>query len=113
MYNGIMPANAAMSDVDIASVLTYVRSSMSNTSGPVTVEEVAKIRKAAGPNPAPITAKDLIDPSKSEKASIITEPTELEGFKPAIHNTSGNTILYVLGAIALCGIPAIIGFLRN
>lgn len=113
MYNGIMPANAAMSDVDIASVLTYVRSSMSNTSGPVTVEEVAKIRKAAGPNPAPITAKDLIDPSKPEKASIITEPTELEGFKPAIHNTSGNTILYVLGAIALCGIPAIIGFLRN
>jgi len=113
LYNSLMPGNAAMSNEDIATVLTYVRSNMGNTAGPVSADEVAKIRDAAGENPTPITAKDLLDPYPKKKEKKLTGPTELEGFKKAKHNTSGNMILWVLGIIGVCTIPAIIGFLKN
>lgn len=64
-YNQVMPANATMSDEDIAAVLTYVRSNFGNTSGPVTPEEVKALRSEVG---KPIlTAADLIDPNKAEE----------------------------------------------
>lgn len=44
-YNSIMPAPApALSDQDVADVLTYVRSDWGNEAAPVTVEAVAAIR---------------------------------------------------------------------
>ena len=113
LYNSLMPGNAAMSNEDIATVLTYVRSNMGNTAGPVSADEVAKIRDAAGENPTPITAKDLLDPTVPSEVEPLTGPTELEGFKPAVHNTSGNMILWVLGIIGVCTLPAIISFLKN
>ena len=43
-YTGVMTPHNFLSDEDIAAVLTYVRGSFGNTSGPVTVEEVAAAR---------------------------------------------------------------------
>jgi nitrite reductase (NO-forming) len=43
-YNGMMPAwGQQLSNGDIASVLTYIRSSWGNTGGPVTEDDVAKV----------------------------------------------------------------------
>ena len=45
-YNNIMPAQeAVLTDDKIASVMTFVRASFGNTSGPVTAEVVAAARK--------------------------------------------------------------------
>jgi mono/diheme cytochrome c family protein len=45
-YSEIMPAHGSfMSDEQVAEVLTYVRGNFGNTSGPVTKEEVATVRK--------------------------------------------------------------------
>ncbi len=43
-YNGIMPPHNHLTNQQIADVLTYVRQNFSNNSGPVTPEEVAKLR---------------------------------------------------------------------
>jgi mono/diheme cytochrome c family protein len=62
-YNSVMPANAAMSDEEIAAVLTYVRSNFGNTSGPVTAEQVKALRSEVG-KPM-LKASDLVDPNKA------------------------------------------------
>jgi glucose/arabinose dehydrogenase/mono/diheme cytochrome c family protein len=47
-YNEIMPPHSSiMNDEQIAQVLTYVRSNFGNTSGAITAQEVAAVRKAA------------------------------------------------------------------
>lgn len=43
-YNNAMVPHNFLTDQQIADVLTYVRSSFGNTSGPVTPEEVAALR---------------------------------------------------------------------
>ncbi|MDX2286694.1 MAG: cytochrome c [Bacteroidia bacterium] len=43
-YNGVMVSHSFLKDDQIAAVLTYVRGSFGNTSGPVTAEEVAALR---------------------------------------------------------------------
>ena len=43
-YTGVMTPHNFLSDEDIAAVLTYVRGSFGNTSGPVTAAEVAAER---------------------------------------------------------------------
>lgn len=43
-YNQMMPSQAALSDAEIARVLTYVRSSFGNSAGEVKPEQVAAIR---------------------------------------------------------------------
>lgn len=43
-YNGIMPPHNHLTNNQIADVLTYIRQNFSNNSGPVTPEEVAKLR---------------------------------------------------------------------
>ncbi len=109
LYNGMMPANAAMSDQDIADVLTYVRSSMGNSASAVTPEMVKEHR---GPqNATVLTAKDLKDPSV--KKDSITEATELEGFKPAEGNGSPSVIFLALGIIGVCTLPAAAGLMKN
>jgi mono/diheme cytochrome c family protein len=45
-YNNVMPPQEAMlDDAKIAAVMTYVRASFGNTSGPVTADVVAAARK--------------------------------------------------------------------
>jgi len=45
-YNGAMPAwNDALTDAQIAGILSYIRSSWGNTAGPVTVDQVKVLRE--------------------------------------------------------------------
>lgn len=44
VYNGAMPAQAQLSDFEIASVTTYVRTNFGNADGMVTPEQVASVR---------------------------------------------------------------------
>ncbi len=44
VYNSIMPPQAHLSDKEIADVLTFVRGSFGNNSGPITPEQVQKVR---------------------------------------------------------------------
>lgn len=61
-YNNMMPANATMSDEDIAAVLTHIRSNFGNNSSAVTPEQVKALRSEVGK--PPLKAADLIDPNK-------------------------------------------------
>lgn len=115
LYNSVMPSNAAMTDKEIADVLTYIRSSMGNSAPAVTVDMVASHRDAAKANPAPIKAEDLLDPNVAPevKEKPLSGPTELEGYKPAEHNSSGSTIFWVVGIIGFCTLPALVGLAKN
>ncbi|MEQ9103884.1 MAG: cytochrome c [Rhodothermales bacterium] len=44
-YNNVMTPHAFLTDEQIANVLTYVRSSFGNDAGPVSVEQVARVRE--------------------------------------------------------------------
>ena len=50
---------AALSDSDLADVLTYIRSSWGNKAGEVTADDVKKIRAAIGGHPQPISGDQL------------------------------------------------------
>ena len=53
-FNGIMVPQTALTDEQIANVLTYVRNNWGNSGDAVTPAEVGKLRKEAGtppPNP--------------------------------------------------------------
>ena len=61
-YNSVMPAygtGVAMSDEEVASVLTYVRQAWGNGASAVTPEEVAKVRAAKRAATGPVTAEEL------------------------------------------------------
>ena len=73
-YNSAMPANAAMTDQQIADVLTYVRSNFGNKAEAVTPEQVKALRTEVG-KPM-LTAADLIDPNKKEEAKPADEKKE-------------------------------------
>lgn len=62
-YNSVMPPNATMTDDEVASVLTYIRSNFGNKADAVTAEMVKKYRSEVG-QPM-LTTKDLIDPAKA------------------------------------------------
>jgi mono/diheme cytochrome c family protein len=49
----------ALSDADLAAVLTYMRTSWGNKAGEVTPDEVKKIRDAMGGHAQPLTGDDL------------------------------------------------------
>ena len=53
------PMGAAMSDADLADVLTYIRSSWGNKAGAVTADDVKAIRAALGARPQPLNAEQL------------------------------------------------------
>jgi len=44
IYNGVMIPHSHLSDKEIASILTYIRSSFGNKSGPISEEQVATVR---------------------------------------------------------------------
>ena len=50
---------AALSDADLAAVLTYIRSAWGNKAGRVTADDVKKIRAAIGGHPQPMTMEQL------------------------------------------------------
>jgi len=87
-YNGMMPNNAAMSDQEIADVLTYVRSNMGNNAPAVTPESVKAIRDKEAGNVAPLNASELIDPNttkteiKKETAKSEAKPEQEPEAKP-------------------------------
>jgi len=59
-WNLSMPAmGAAMSDADLAGVLTYIRNSWGNKDGPVTDDDVKAIRAKIGAHPQPLTGETL------------------------------------------------------
>ncbi len=45
VYNGVMPPQAHLSNQQIADVLTYMRSNFGNNAGPISPEDVQKLRK--------------------------------------------------------------------
>jgi len=51
---------AALSDADLAAVLTYVRTSWGNKGGEVTPDDVKKVRDAIGGHPQPMTGDGLM-----------------------------------------------------
>jgi mono/diheme cytochrome c family protein len=53
------PMGAAMSDSDLADVLSYVRSSWGNKAGVVTPNEIKKVRAALGAHPQPLSGAEL------------------------------------------------------
>jgi len=60
-WNMAMAAmGAALSDSDLASVLTYIRSSWGNKAEPVSADDVAGVRKAIGKNTAPMPAQTMM-----------------------------------------------------
>jgi mono/diheme cytochrome c family protein len=61
-YNGVMPqygTGIEMTNEEVAAVLTYVRSSWGNSAGPVTPEDVARVRAAERKATGPATAEEL------------------------------------------------------
>jgi mono/diheme cytochrome c family protein len=59
-WNLAMPAmGSAMSDSDLAAVLTYIRKSWGNNGSKVTAEEVKAVRADLGARSQPITASEL------------------------------------------------------
>ncbi len=53
------PMGAALSDADLAGVLTYIRSAWGNTSSEVTADDIKAIRARIGTRPAPLSADKL------------------------------------------------------
>jgi mono/diheme cytochrome c family protein len=67
-FNNVMvPWRDTLKDEDIASVLSYVRSEWGNKAGPVSVEEVKKVREGTKDRGSPWTADELKQvPEKAE-----------------------------------------------
>lgn len=53
------PMGAALSDADLAAVLTYIRGSWGNKSAPVTADDVKAVRGELGARPQPLSADQL------------------------------------------------------
>jgi mono/diheme cytochrome c family protein len=61
-YSGLMPPfgiAVEMSDAEVATVLTYIRSSWGNSASAVTAHEVAAVRAQARTLTGPVTAAEL------------------------------------------------------
>ena len=54
------PFGGLLKDEEIAAVLTFVRNSFGNQSDPVTVEQVQKVRTAAGQRATLLTVEELL-----------------------------------------------------
>ncbi len=59
-YNGVMPAFSQLSDVELAAVLSYIRSSWGNDAAPITTQQVVEGR-ARFPERGPWQGGDELD----------------------------------------------------
>ena len=57
--SGMAAMGAALSDADLAAVLTYIRGSWGNKADEVTADDVKAVRAAVGARPQPVTAEQL------------------------------------------------------
>jgi mono/diheme cytochrome c family protein len=82
-WNAAMPAmGAALTDEDMADLLTFIRSSWGNKSGPVSLEQVKKIRAEISSRTEPWTAEELLAlppdggfrPAKKAKRDLPSHP---------------------------------------
>lgn len=78
-YDDLMPARGTLSDVRLAGVLTYIRSSWGNRAGEVTPESVAAVRAAERARQGPWTAAEL----RAVAATLPPVGEEGEGAPPA------------------------------
>jgi len=53
------PMGAALSDADLANVLSYIRESWGNKAGPVTADDIKSVRAALGARPQPLNEQQL------------------------------------------------------
>jgi mono/diheme cytochrome c family protein len=61
LWNAAMPnMGAALTDQDLADLLTFIRSNWSNKSGPVKVEDVTRVRKDIGGRAEPWSEAELL-----------------------------------------------------
>jgi mono/diheme cytochrome c family protein len=58
-YNGVMPPQGAMTDAELAAVLTYVRNSWGNKGSMVTKEMMAKVREKVAAHVGPWNPAEL------------------------------------------------------
>jgi len=58
--SGMVAIGSTMSDSDLASVLTYIRSSWGNKGEPVNADDVKKIREKIGAHPQPLSGDQLM-----------------------------------------------------
>lgn len=123
-YNSVMPPNAAMSDDEIAAVLTYIRSNFGNTSSAVTADQVKALRSEVG-KPM-LKAEELIDPTAAPKEEPKEAEEKAEPLKAGDVTDSGKVTKseavagpnkLVLGGIAawtlMCVLPVVTGFGRK
>jgi mono/diheme cytochrome c family protein len=54
------PMGAALSDADLAAVLSYIRSSWGNKGGPVTADDVKAVRAALGGHTQPMSGEQMM-----------------------------------------------------
>lgn len=125
-YNSVMPPNAALSDEDIAAVLTHIRSNFGNKSSAVTAAQVTALRSEVG-KPM-LKAEELIDPTaapkveakpvapKADAAPLKEGDVTAEGKVSKSEVVAGPNKL-VLGSLAvwslLCILPVVTGFGRK
>jgi mono/diheme cytochrome c family protein len=57
--SGMAAMGAALSDADLAAVLTYIRSSWGNKAGEVTADDIKAVRASIGARPQPVTVEQL------------------------------------------------------
>jgi len=57
--SGMVGIGQAMSDDDLAAVLSYIRSAWGNKAGPVTADDVKSVRTGLGARPQPLTVETL------------------------------------------------------
>lgn len=85
-YSSMMPANSAMSDDQIAEVLTYVRSAWGNKGSAVTPDMVKALRSEVG-KPM-LKASDLLDPNTPPpgelKSGTFKETEEVDSSLPGV-----------------------------
>jgi len=114
-----MEPNATLSDEEIASVLTYVRSNFGNKADAVTPDMVKALRGEEGK--PKLTVADLKDPhavkvtpettdGATTDASEAAEPTPQKAADISTDTGSNATIIgLVIGWIALCTLPVLFG----
>jgi len=100
-FNSTMPPNSAMTDEQIADVLTYVRADWGNKGSAVTPDMVKALRSEVG-QPM-LTVADLIDPASAPEEGAETELKTGE-FKDVQGHGNGLPF-WVYGFFGICAVP--------